>query len=252
MRPRTRTPTPRSSERDILFWGFMLAALALWIILGVLDDSTAFRQMEKLTSHGSQGPGISIVCARTIMEHLYWMLIALPVLGLIFRWFPLQGKGARPLPCPVWAIPLLALQLVVGCAYLTGLWTHTREQYWFPEPMTFDEIRSISIPRDLPIVRRLEQIIPENASISLIGDEGATPIFLNYYLYPRAISNTAGLESLTTMAANKSFWIMRRRDGFQWVFLYRPFSDKRFNGALYELTDESKSPSQSVPPGAAR
>lgn len=144
-----------------------------------------------------------------------------------------------PLPCSGLTLGLFALQLVLGCAFLTGTWSHIRERFWFPLRATDDEIRIGSIPRDLVLSRHLERLLPPDAEVFVLEDPGSTPIFLNYYLYPRRLYNPEGPAGMTDLVGSRGFWQTRRQEGFRWVFLHRPFVEPISRGTLIELLDAS-------------
>lgn len=250
--PPPPAPVLLSDWRDWAFWSVLIFALGVAVVAAVLDDPRWMRHLEAVTRHGHERNPTNFNLVQSILLHIRWWLAALPLVALILRWMPLTSRrcsappspapaaktGIRP-PCSGLALGVFALQLVIGCAFLTGTWSHIRERFWFPFQATDDEIRAGSIPRDLVLSRHLERLLPPEAEVFVLEDPGSTPVFLNYYLYPRRLYNPEGPAGMTGMITSRGFWHTRRKDGFRWVFLHRPFVEPISRGTLLELLDAS-------------
>lgn len=224
--------------REAAFWSLILACLVAFAVLTALDDADLLRSLETLVTHTKGNRDANYERFDLIAEHIRWGLLALPILALLLRWIPLTG-GARKkaFPCPPLVVGLFALQLCLGAGILTGTWTAIADRFWIPERQTDDQIRVAFLSRNsVPIIRRLAAILPPDAKIYIVTDPGETPIFLNYYLYPRRFYGVDSGTGFAEQTDRAEFWKKRRAEGYRWVYVYRPGADPAGGGSLIELT----------------
>jgi hypothetical protein len=130
---------------------------------------------------------------------------------------------------------LLALQLSLGAGFLTGTYTYIRDRFGGPGPRNLDEIRNEFLPTNtLRLADRIRQLVPENEDLFVLVDPGDTPVFLNYYLYPRRLYSPED-GAFIEEAEVPEFWERMRQEGYRWVYIYRPGVDPIGGGHLIEL-----------------
>jgi len=149
---------------------------------------------------------------------------------------PSPSRRFSVLCCPPFVLGFFALQLCIGAGFLTGTWTYIRDQFWSLASATEDEIRAEWLPQGvLPVSRRLDRILPPEAKVYVVTDEGEQPVFLNYYLYPRRFYSSETDGGFMEETDKATFWEERRKEGYEWVLLYRPRVDPASGGSLLRL-----------------
>ncbi len=242
---------PTARERDWIFWGLTLTALAGIALLGALEDETARGALERFIRHGEHRPALRSADVDLLLLHFRWWLAALPLLAVLTRWLPAGApRGAAPAAAPggAMATPLLwvalAAQLVIGGAFLTGQAAILRKNFFDPIPMTPDEIRSGFVKKDLLVSRALDKTLGPDSDVYVFADPGVTTVFLNYYIYPRRLYSPAGMFATSFTESPPDFWIAAREKGYPWLLLYRPESDPFGYGCLlrYPAAEKAAAP----------
>ncbi len=243
--------------RDAAFWSLVLAALLATLVLAALDNPILRQQLELLTTHEKSRRFTESGKVRVLLEHLRWWILILPLLALAVRWaFPSAGdrghrragslpgnRSPRFLRVPPVAVGLLALQIGLGAGFLTGTYSYIRDRFRGPGPRTLDEIRNEFLPTNtLRLADRIRQVVPDNEDIFVLVDPGDTPVFLNYYLYPRRLYSPED-GAFIEEAEVPEFWERMRQEGYRWVYIYRPGVDPVGGGHLIELPPRAGSPS---------